>query len=63
MRSNSGHGKSNNNLRDPTMKDHEKAHDKGRTESTATMTSPNRAECVAAIADGNEPQRLSSQDS
>lgn len=32
MRSNSGHGKSNNNLRDPTMKDHEKAHDKGRTE-------------------------------
>ena len=32
MRSNSGHGKSNNNLRDPTMKDHEKSHDKGRTE-------------------------------
>lgn len=32
MRINSGHGKSNNNLRDPTMKDHEKAHDKGRTE-------------------------------
>lgn len=23
MRSNSGHGKSNNNLRDPTMKEHE----------------------------------------
>ena len=32
MRSNSGQGKSNNNLRDPTMKDHEKARDKGRTE-------------------------------
>lgn len=25
MRSNSGKGKSNNNLRDPTMKEHEKA--------------------------------------
>lgn len=32
MRSNSGQGKSNNNLRDPTMKEHEKARDKGRTE-------------------------------
>ena len=32
MRSNSGRGKSNNNLRDPTMKEHEKARDKGRTE-------------------------------
>ena len=32
MRSNSGQGKSNNNFRDPTMKDHEKARDKGRTE-------------------------------
>ena len=32
MRSNSGHGKSNNNLRDPTMKEHEKARGKGRIE-------------------------------
>jgi hypothetical protein len=29
MRSNSGLGKSNNNLRDPTMKEHEKARHKG----------------------------------
>lgn len=29
MRSNSGLGKSNNNLRDPTMKEHEKARQKG----------------------------------
>ncbi len=28
MRSNSGLGKSNNNLRDPTMKEHEKTRDK-----------------------------------
>ena len=28
MRSNSGSGKSNNNLRDPTMKEHEKVKDK-----------------------------------
>ena len=28
MRSNSGKGKSNNNLRDPTMKEHEKSRDK-----------------------------------
>jgi len=27
MRSNSGSGKSNNNLRDPTMKEHEKVRD------------------------------------
>lgn len=31
MRSNSGHGKSNNNLRDPTMKEHEE-HRKDRPE-------------------------------
>ena len=30
MRSNSGHGKSNNNLRDPTMKEHELEHRKGK---------------------------------
>ena len=29
MRSNSGLGKSNNNLRDPTMKEHEEARHKG----------------------------------
>lgn len=29
MRSNSGLGKSNNNLRDPTMKEHEKARREG----------------------------------
>ncbi|MFL6856210.1 MAG: hypothetical protein ACJ8D3_12270 [Sphingomicrobium sp.] len=28
MRSNSGQGKSNNNLRDPTIRDHEKSRDK-----------------------------------
>ena len=28
MRSNSGSGKSNNNLRDPTVKEHEKTRDK-----------------------------------
>jgi hypothetical protein len=28
MRSNSGSGKSNNNLRDPTMKEHERDHRK-----------------------------------
>lgn len=28
MRSNSGSGKSSNNLRDPTMKEHEKVRDK-----------------------------------
>ena len=42
MRSNSGKGKSNNNLRDPTMKEHEKVRDKlhgtpahGRSEAAA----------------------------
>lgn len=42
MRSNSGSGKSNNNLRDPTMKEHEKLRDKrgstpahGRAETAA----------------------------
>jgi hypothetical protein len=30
MRSNSGKGKSNNNLRDPTMKEHEQERRKGR---------------------------------
>jgi hypothetical protein len=42
MRSNSGSGKSNNNLRDPTMKEHEKVRDKrgsppahGRSEKAA----------------------------
>ena len=30
MRSNSGQGKSNNNLRDPTMKEHEREHRKGK---------------------------------
>ena len=30
MRSNSGKGKSNNNLRDPTMKEHEREHRKGK---------------------------------
>ena len=47
MRSNSGKGKSNNNLRDPTMKEHEKVRDKlhgtpahGRSE-TAADAGPN----------------------
>ena len=42
MRSNSGSGKSNNNLRDPTMKEHEKVRDQrgstpahGRSENAA----------------------------
>ncbi len=30
MRSNSGRGKSNNNLRDPTMKEHEQERRKGK---------------------------------
>ncbi len=33
MRSNSGLGKSNNNLRDPTLKEHEEARRKGGSET------------------------------
>lgn len=49
MRSNSGSGKSNNNLRDPTMKEHEKTRDKlgnrpahGRAESAPDAKSDTR---------------------
>lgn len=49
MRSNSGSGKSNNNLRDPTMKEHEKTRDKlghrpahGRAEAAADAESGER---------------------
>lgn len=45
MRSNSGSGKSNNNLRDPTMKEHEKVRNKlghqpahGRAEKAESAT-------------------------
>ena len=53
MRSNSGRGKSNNNLRDPTMKEHEKTREKlgnrpahGRAErgANAKPDQPQRAE-------------------
>ena len=53
MRSNSGRGKSNNNLRDPTMKEHEKTREKlhgrpahGRAERAADAKpdQPQRAE-------------------
>lgn len=49
MRSNSGSGKSNNNLGDPTMKEHEKSRDKlghqpaqGRAESATKVESGRR---------------------
>ena len=57
MRSNSGSGKSNNNLRDPTMKEHEKARDKrrstpahGRAE-TAAAAEPEQAPTEAGPVD------------
>jgi hypothetical protein len=37
MRSNSGSGKSNNNLRDPTMKEHEQEHRKGKKVAPADV--------------------------
>ena len=37
MRSNSGKGKSNDNLRDPTMKEHEQEHRKGRKVAPADL--------------------------
>ena len=57
MRSNSGSGKSNNNLRDPTMKEHEAARDKlghrpahGRAETAPDLEDdrPQRAEAGPA---------------
>lgn len=51
MRSNSGSGKSNNNLRDPTMKEHEKVRDK-----IGHRPAHGRAE-RAADADEDQPQR------
>ena len=51
MRSNSGSGKSNNNLRDPTMKEHEKARDK-----MGHPPAHGRAE-TAADAEEDQPQR------
>ena len=53
MRSNSGKGKSNNNLRDPTMKEHEEvrgrhagrpAHGRAETAADAEPDTPQRAE-------------------
>jgi hypothetical protein len=40
MRSNSGTGKSNNNLRDPTMKEHEEARQKGDRETRRSELEP-----------------------
>jgi hypothetical protein len=40
MRSNSGSGKSSNNLRDPTMKDHEAARQKGDRETRRADLEP-----------------------
>ncbi len=51
MRSNSGRGKSNNNLRDPTMKEHEKVRDK-----LGSRPAHGRAE-RAADAEPGQPQR------
>ena len=58
MRSNSGSGKSNNNLGDPTMKEHEKVRDKlghrpahGRTESAPKAESGQRQPAETGSAD------------
>lgn len=58
MRSNSGSGKSNNNLRDPTNKEHEKVRDKlghrpahGRAEGAHQATSGQRQRAEAGPAD------------
>jgi hypothetical protein len=37
MRSNSGSGKSNNNLRDPTIKEHEREHRKSKRVAPANL--------------------------
>ena len=58
MRSNSGSGKSNNNLRDPTMKEHEKVREKldkqpahGRAESAPEARSGHRQHAETGPAD------------
>ena len=58
MRSNSGKGKSNNNLLDPTMKEHEKVRDKlghtpahGRAESAAEAEADQRQRAEAGPVD------------
>ena len=40
MRSNSGKGESTNNLRDPTMKEHEEARRKGERETRRSDVEP-----------------------
>jgi len=58
MRSNSGKGKSNNNLRDPTMKEHEQSRDRlagrpahGRAERAADAEPEQRQRAQAGPTD------------